>query len=190
MNGSHNGNPVQVVVRPPDEEQMGPAMRELTPQQRIYVCALVDGGSQMRQKDAAVLAGFAHPNQASNRLLQHQGVQEAIKEMALARLRSSALVGADVLISLAQDIRAPHSVQLKAAERLLDQAGLIVATKHEVSVERKLSREEKLEKAVRICQILGLDPREKLGMIGVAVDAEFREVPKEVEPDPLADILG
>lgn len=191
---NNHGNQVQVVVKPPNWDDMGPAMRDCTAQQRVFVTALLDGGSHMKPTDAAALAGFSNPRAYSHELMQMSRVQAAIKEVALAKLKSSALIGADVLISLAQDMRAPHSVQLKAAERLLDQADLIVATKHEVSVEHKLTREQKILKAIQVCKLLGLDPREKLGLVGITVDAEFREIKSaeiaEIEADPLADILG
>lgn len=188
-----NGNHPQSIVAayPPilDTQGLGPAMIELNPQQRAFVYALLDTGGQSNTK-AAALSGYAPGNPDAQRVTAYRlahdpKVLAAIKEEANRRLHSGAILGASVLLEIAND--PTHKDRFKAASELLSRGGLVMATEHKVTVEH---RDDKglIDKITVLANSLGLDPRQLLGNAAPAVDAEFEDVTPST--DGLEDLLG
>lgn len=166
---------------------LGPAMIALNPQQRAFVLAYVETGGQ-DQTRAAVLSGYGvtpgSQKVAGYRLAHDPKILAAIKEVADQRLRSGALLGAEVLIAIAQN--PVHKDQLKAATELLNRGGLIVRQEVE-HIHRSETEAEQVKKIVSLARELGLDPKQLLGSAGVTVDADFKVVSNgkgQPQPEP------
>lgn len=168
-----------------DDHDYGPAMSALNELQRRFVDAmLITGGQAGRYSEAARMAGYTgNPDSlkvTAHRLAHSPKVQAAIREEAERRVHSGAILGASVLIEIAQDSQ--HKDRFKAATRLLDMAGLIVTTQHKVTVEHTGDDAEKIRSVIAMAKAMGMDPRKLLGNAGVtaeeiaAVDAEFEVV--------------
>jgi len=178
----------------PDEAHLGPAMLALTPLQRGFVIALVETGGKS-DAGAARLAGYGGTDascwQAGHRLAHNPKVQLAIREEADRRLRAGALLGASALIEIASDIM--HKDRYKAAESLLNRAGLLVETQHRVIVEDDRRTEQEIVAAITLmAKRNNLDPRKLLGydVKDVAVEGEFTEVDDAApSADGLEDLL-
>ncbi len=160
-----------------DTDGLGPHMLELTPQQRAFVLAMLDTGGQDNSK-AASLAGYGGDNPGSDRVQAHRlahspKVLAAIKEEANKRLHSGAILGASVLIEIARDVC--HKDRYKAASELLSRGGLIMATEHKITVERK-DDQAMIAKITALATQLGLDPKQLLGQAAPTIDAEFEDV--------------
>lgn len=178
-----------------DVDDYGAAMLALSERARAFVVALTIAGGD--QEKAALAAGYgsesATPQQAKvaahmagYRLMRDKRVLAAIKEEAERRLHSGALLGASVLIAMANDPMSKH--RFKAAVELLDRAGLAVTTRHEIAVTHETKTDkQQIETIIRQAKQLGLDPRKLLGNVGVVLDAEFEVI--EGSADGLEDLL-
>lgn len=168
---------------------LGPAMIDLLPKQRAFVVAMLETGGQNNTK-AAQIAGYSLDNYDAARatawrLAHDPKILAAIKEEANRRLHSGAILGASVLLEIAND--PTHKDRFKAASELLSRGGLVMATEHKITVER---RDDKgmIDKITVLAAQLGLDPRKLLGNAAPAVDAEFEDV--TATSDGLEDLLG
>ena len=162
-----------------DPADLGEAMQVLTDTQRRYVIALVTQGGQKANLAYQLATGCTPENANKNAWRMNvPHVMAAIREEADRRLRSGAILGASVLVDIAEDTQ--HKDRFKAASRLLDHAGLIVATEHKVTVEDRRSTDEILKSIARIASENKLD----LGQVikDAVVDADF-EVIENVKPD-------
>lgn len=170
----------------------GPCMTICTEQERTFVVAYLETGGR-NHTTAAQIAGFGAGNNASARqqgwrLVHRPRVLAAIREEADKRLKTGAILGASVLIEIAET--PGHKDQMKAAVELLNRAGLIVATKHEVEVTDNRTTSTLLARVHELAQRLDIDPRKLLGQATGApqiVDAEFEDV--ERGADGLEDLL-
>lgn len=169
-------------------EKLGPAMEALTDRQRNYVVALVEqGGSRAPLAYMKATGCTLESAQANYWRMNTPAVYAAIREEADKRLRAGALLGASVLVEIAED--SMHKDRFKAAARLLDQAGLIVATEHKVTVEDKRSTGEITKAIMNLAKQAGVDPRTLLGDSAELIeDAVFVEVEPE-SSEGLEDIL-
>lgn len=133
----------------PDSEEMGPAMRAISPQQRAFVVAYLAEG-KANASAAARAAGYgadsATPEQAKTaakvsgwRLIHDDRILAAVKEMAEKRLHAFTYRAAQALIDIAED--PTHKDRFKAADRLLGQGGIIAAV-----AEQKVVVEHRTEK--------------------------------------------
>lgn len=169
MSEEHDGN-----------ENMGPKMAALSPLQRAWVYALVEQmGNGVR---AAEIAGYGansatrEQREVAWRVASHSNsrnpkVQEAIREEAGHRLSTGALIGADVLVSIATDPM--HKDRLKAAKLLLEHNGYQIIAQQEIKVEHKTpDHKEVVQRITDLATKLGLDPKMLLGR-AAPVDAEF-----------------
>lgn len=109
--------------------QYGPKMMALgSDMRRKFVIAMVTYPGLDDWKYAE-LAGYGNGDQAQMRvraceLLQMREINDAINECAGMRLRSGALVAAEVLIKIASNEAAADGQRIKAAQALLDRVGL------------------------------------------------------------------
>lgn len=168
--------PSQVIV--PADEELGPAMRQLTEAQQSFVIALVTCGAS-NPTQAAMVAGYGGTHDstkmASKYLMRNVRVLAAIKEETEKFLRSYALVGAKRIAEIA--LNPMHKDSFKASVELLNRADLIVATKHTVTVEDNRTTQEVIDSIVQIAKRNNIDPKTLLGYDpGAAVDGEFEEV--------------
>lgn len=155
-----------------NDDDCGPCMTQLTGMRRRFVYAMLQlGGSNQTQ--AAIMAGFSPATasaQGSN-LMRDSRVLAALREEGDKRLRSGVILGASVLMEIAQDVL--HKDRYKAACRLLDQSGLIIKTEHTVNVQHSVSEKDQIAKITAMAKQLGMDPQLLLGQAGHIVDAEF-----------------
>lgn len=176
-------------------DDLGPAMSALTPRQRIFVRCMLDtptldataaarrAGYQIGSSDAVRVQAF--------RLMHSERVIAAYHEEASKRLRSGAVLGASVLMKIAQDPM--HKDQLKAAMTLLNRIGLHEKTEHKHVVERPTDDIEVKRQIVALAKELGVDPRVFLGKnaelpaLAAPIDAEFEVI--ESSTEGLEDVI-
>jgi phage terminase small subunit len=147
----------------------------LTQAQRGFVIAMLETGGQDHTK-AAVLAGFGNnvdvANVSAARMMRQPKILAAIREEADRRLKSGAILGASVLIEIMQDTR--HKDRFKAAQEVLNRAGLMVEQTHRVIHEDHRTDAEVKRSLALLLGKYGVDAAKVLG--GDVVDAEFSEV--------------
>lgn len=172
----------------PDEKDLsiGHAMRALTNKQRDFVRIFVAQGGRNASRAYAEAYPDSKSEKAhsveSHRLIHSNHIILAIREEADKRIRTGALLGASVLMEIADNPM--HKDQLKAATELLNRSGLIVATQHHVVVEDKRTEKEIRDTILRLAEKNKIDVDGILGKDD-AVDVEF----EEVSSDGLEDLL-
>lgn len=180
------------LAAPPPYELLGPAMRALNERQRCFVCALaVFGGDH---SEAYRVAGFKTTNDnataaCASRLFNQIAVQDAIKEEALRRLDSSALLGVSTLIELASHRNEDKKTRKAAADSLLDRIGGFGGkTEHKIVIKDDRTVAELVEFIQARAGAHGLDAAKLLGLPApTIIEAEFEEVPDG--RDGLEDVL-
>ena len=176
----------------PAEDTLGPAMQALSINQRAFVIAMLTTGAQDGTVCAA-MAGYGNTQEsrwvASHRLMHNPKVLAAIKEEADRRLRSGAILAASALVEICADTR--HKDRFKAAQELLNRAGLLVETQHRVIVEDHRTDKEIEQAIVLMAKRHGLDPAKLLGYTTKPIDAEFTEVEDDapMSSDGIEDLL-
>jgi len=173
-----------------ETDHLGPAMRELTEKQQRFVVALLETGGT-NEYQAARLAGYGEmgARTRSYELARNPRVLAAIKEEALKRMQSGALMAASELYLIAGD--RTHKDQLKAIDMLLNRGGLIVETKHTLTVQDNRTDDEIVARAAKFMKEMGMDPKAALARVGVEyVEAEFVEVTKPLPAEPTVDDLS
>lgn len=177
-------------------EKLGPAMRKLTERQRAFVVAAFEvGGSPQWYTEAARRAGYTgNPNVlrvTAHRLYHNPAIQKAMKEMALSAVSAEPLAALAVLADIAHgEIPASASERIKAANSILSRAGMPETTEHKIKVEHSIDNNEAIEKLYRFAKLLGRDPKELIGAMGMEIiDGEFREVSerRQIEKLPIDD---
>ena len=105
-----------------DETQFGPKMRLLTPKQRAFVIAFVEGGNQ-NYVDAFNKAGYAFDQTGGNasRVANTPKVQAAILEETSSRLHAMAPVALATVLKIATTEN--HKDQFSAAKHILAATG-------------------------------------------------------------------
>lgn len=178
------------------EGPYGPAMAALTPLQRRFVVAMCETGGG----NASLAYRMAGPNtknddtikNAAHHLLHTDKVLLAIREEADRRCRSGAILGASALQEIAMD--SLHKDRFKAAQALLDRAGLGLVQKTEVVHVHK-NDAEAIDRIKALAKVLGVDAQKLLGHVGAPVsppteaplDVEFEDVTPST--DGLEDLL-
>lgn len=169
---------VPALIEDPPESELGPAMRALDDRRRRFVWALMDQGIS-EYKRAAMAAGISEPNYArtwGQTTAHSPKVQAAILEEARKRLAAASIMGASVLIKIAEDATAAPRDRLKAVGMLFDRVGMHAKTE-QIITERPLTPEEMLARIKLLSEKYGIDVS---SVIAPAVDAEF----VEVKPEP------
>lgn len=165
------------IRRAHEEVKFGPAMRSLTDMQQRFVLFLMDSGSS-NATEAAEAAGYStNSNQALRQqgsyLMHDEKVQAAMREVGQARI-SGVTMKAIRTVEKALD-STDHKAALKAAEMVLNRAGLHATSEHKVTVEH-ITDEDKVARIKALAMTLGLDPSKLLGAAGVVIDADYTEV--------------
>jgi hypothetical protein len=167
----------------PLDEDMGPAMRLLGPEsQRFVMEYLLVGGNIDLAETALVEAGALAPGKVSAKrqvmdMLRNTKVLSAIREEADKRMKAAAILGASVLVEIANDKF--HKDRLKAATELLNRSGLVVEDVSRVIVEDSRSTEEIVKRVTALATKVGVDPRKLLGNV---IDAEYVELDAGLPP--------
>lgn len=170
-------NPIIVV----DQDNLGPAMRELTALQQRFVIALLECGGTNESK-AARMAGYGGGDETCRVVgfnnIRKPHVLAALREEADKRLHSGAILAASVMVEIAMD--RDHKDRYKAADNLLNRAGLVIQTQHKIIVDDQRTDQEVIARVRMLATELKIDPKKLLESVGF-VDAEFTEVPAELE---------
>lgn len=183
----------------PDERDCGDAMRVLTPAQRAFVCATLESGGRNNTL-AALRAGYGSSEDQAKvvacHMMRNPKIIAAIREEADRRLQSGALLASSALIEIAQDDR--HKDRFKAAVELLNRAGLMVETRHRITVED--NRDTETLKAEVEKMLERVFKGERPAALAPPIDAEFQDVSTRQadvseqsthhDPDDLSDILA
>lgn len=184
------------------EGRVGPAMKKLTPMMRAFVHAMVEiGGTDATLAyRAAGYTGSPETMRVGAYKLAHDlRVIAALKEEADRRLRSNTLLGASVMVEIARDPL--HKDRFKAAERLVDQGGLMIIKEVKHTHDHAIAEGTIQERLERVMKRLGITlPEAQRLLIGSGpapadkddevIDAEFAEVePAGDGTDGLEDIL-
>lgn len=179
------------LVEVPPLDMMGPAMRALNERQRRFVCALAVTGGE--QREAYLWAGYGgktlnSQDASASQLAARTDVKEAIREEAIRRLDSAALMAVSTLVQIA----GPRSTakdrdKISASNSLLDRIGGFAGkTEHTITVKDERTTQELIEFIRHTAAANGLDASKLLGL-SAPIDAEFTEVPMSSEG--LEDVL-
>ncbi len=164
------------VIVPFEEDETGPAMKELTVPQRNFVMHYAASGGE-NATEAARRAGYGTnaDTQAviASNMLRQPRILAALRELADQRLRGGAILAASVLVQIAQNPL--HRDQYKAAVELLNRAGLVVEGVSRVIVEDHRTVEEIERRIIDLSDRLGVDYKRLLGTVQ-AQDVDFTEV--------------
>jgi phage terminase small subunit len=167
-----------------ETREMGPAMRALTEKQRRFVEALCSGESNHAR--AAAVAGYEGGPEFHKvngyRLAHNPAVVAAIREEAEQRVNAGSALAMSKLIEIAR--ADGHKDQFKAVIRLLDQSGMVVVTKSEVTIHGPKDEKEQIARIRVLAEALGMDKTATNKLIGTSrvTDAEF----EVIEADPMA----
>lgn len=181
---------IEALIEIPPVDMMGKAMLALNERQRRFVCALaVTGGAQ---REAYLWAGYeakgiASQDACASQLAARGDVQAAIKEEALRRLDSYALMA----VSTLGEICSPMSTaktrdRLAAAGMLLDRIGGFAGkTEHQIVIRDERTTNQIMDSIRQLAAANGIDASKLLAP--PIVDAEFVEV--NPGADGLEDLL-
>jgi phage terminase small subunit len=182
----------QLLITIPEEGDLGPAMKALSPMQRNFIYALVETGGN--PTNAAAAAGYCQDNQdpeakrrnlssIGSQLMRKPGIVAAIQEESKKRLLTGGYLAVQKLLDL-MDHPTP-SISLRATNSMLDRIGMGVTSEHKVVVEHTRTDQEIIARIKELATAKGLDPQLFLGRKAAEpIDAEFTPV------DDLGDILA
>lgn len=147
-----------------EEAELGPAMQALTKKQRGYVRQFVAFGGN--ETDAARAAGFGgeHPQSVRNaawKLAHDPKVRAAIREYAECHLNALVPMATTAMENII--LNPAHKDHFKAVERILNQAGMTIAQKHEVEVYDNRTADDLKTYIQTIASAHGLDVKKILG---------------------------
>ena len=155
-------------VSVPDESELGPAMLALSPKRRLFVLELANGpggyGSEIRAcRAAGYSGGDATLKTAASKIVHHDKVQAALREVGAKMIRASAFSAIRQTERIANDLA--HRDCLKACLALMDRGGFAVETHHTVTVEHKSLDDQALE-ALRTMRALKASREQLVEMFG------------------------
>ena len=161
----------------------GPAMAALNERQRAFVLNLLAQTGKKSNTRAAKAAGYAANSQGSLRvhahLLAHDPkVLTAMLEETRARLDASAIIGADALITIANDPKISVKDRRAAAVAILDRTGF--GPQQNINVNKTvldLSGAAMLGRIKALAAKHGIDPTALLGGNAASIEGEFKVVP-------------
>lgn len=163
----------------------------LNDRQQKFVIAMCETGGKDHTL-CAEMAGYSGNKDTlyvtAHRLAHDEKVLRALREEADRRVRSGAILGASVLIEIAND--PTHKDRFRAADRLLERAGLLVVQTNKNVIEHTVNEEDLKARIARAARELGLDPKVFLGASAAAlpapIDAEFTVVEEDDLMAPLS----
>lgn len=159
--------PDALLISVPDVEDLGPAMRALSPRQRKFVIAYFHTGDR---RASARMSGYSDPNEnalgvTAHRVFHNAKVQEAMREYgretALGALIPTAFKAIEEALA-----QGDTKEKIKAAGMVLDRTGFHATMEHKV-VKVDETREQTIRSIMKLAKEQGLDPRT---LIGGAVD--------------------
>lgn len=171
------------ITRMPEEviEEHGPAMLALTEPQQSFVLHYCNTGG-VNAAEAARRAGYGNTAEAqaniASKMLRQPRILAALREVADRRLKSGAIMAASAIVEIASDPQ--HRDRFKAANELLNRAGLVVEGVSRVIVEDHRTVEEIERRVTDLAVRLGIDPAKLLGQSQV-IEGDFEELDDAVE---------
>lgn len=186
----------------PDSPELGKAMAAIEPKQRAFVMAYVENATG-NAAQAARAAGYGSTSETEEqartaakvagwRLIHDQKVLAAVRELAQAHMEANAFKAASVLVEIAED--PTHKDRLKAAELLMNRAGMLVVAESKVVHEHRIEKRDTiLERIQQIASKNGLNMEAILAARGQAAlpapvqDATFEDITPS--SDGLEDLL-
>lgn len=155
-------------------------MSALREQQRAFVEYHVATGG--RNAGVAYMAAYPECTKeacraAASRLMRDPRVLAAFREEADKRVQGHTILATDLLMTIAENPQ--HKDQFRAIVEILNRAGMIVATRHEVEVTDNRSTEEIISLVKRLAEKANLPVEQLLGNSSGAIDAEFEELSNE-----------
>lgn len=182
----------------PDSPELGKAMAAILPQQRAFVVAYVNSATG-NASQAARAAGYGDTSEteeqrktaakvAGHRLIHDAKILAAVKELAQARIEANAFKAASVLVEIAED--PTHKDRLKAAEMLMNRAGMLVVNESKVVHEHRVeARSTILEKIRTIAERNGLNADDLIAGRGGQPALPAPVIDATFEPAPSAEGL-
>lgn len=164
---------------PPDED-FGPVMRSLQPKQRAFVVALAMTGGKGNGAEAAVLCGCNPGNTAkvyAYRMTHHPKFGAAAREWSEHLIHGGVFTAISTILTIAADPM--HKDAFKAADRVLERAGMHVAQVLEVKHEHEVKGLTDLVQNIKRLAASAEQAKLLLASAGVPqqiIDAEFSEV--------------
>lgn len=154
------------------DEQFGPAMNALNPQQRAWVMAMYEQGT-MDATEAARTAGYVdNANGAirvtAHRIAQRPDVKAAMQEEARRRITLMLPIADRALASVVQN--AQHKDQIRAVAMIYNRAGVPESVDRNININVTLTETEKLEKIKLLAEKHGIPLPQILGTV---TDADF-----------------
>lgn len=152
----------------PSEREWGPKFRELNDQQRAFVWAMITTGGNRAQSVA--LAGYSTSSESyvsrhAHRLMHNDAVLAALHEMSYKRLNGLSLIA---MSAMEEILRNPHHKdRARVIEMVLSRTGFPAETHHKVEVEKRITKDELVSRALALCTRLGIEPRLLLGRLAV-----------------------
>jgi|CXWL01.1.fsa_nt_gi hypothetical protein len=172
----------ELILKTPDDADLGPAMTALTEKQRRFVYALLHMGTA-NHTEAARAAGYECSTDNSMRVMAHtvahnHRVQAAMLEESQRRMTAASTMAVSELVRIAH-MSPDDKTKLKAIEMILNRTGLHAKSEHKVVVDDQRDDAAVAKRIALLAAELGLDPKKLLGSVGApAVDATFEEVEK------------
>lgn len=170
----------------PALDECGPAMQQLSVEQRQFVVAMVEMGAPT-PTDAARVAGYGGSTNVSSaagrRLMSNPKVLAALREETEKFIGGCVLVAAKVLLNIA--LTTGHKDQKAAASELMTRGGMLIKTEHKVVVEDNRTPDDVIRKIIEIARTTGQDVKALIGYDPdlPVVEGEFTEVKAEVKAE-------
>jgi hypothetical protein len=171
-----------------EDEEFGPEMRKLGPQEQMFVCCLFQG--LMSCTKAADLAGYTAVTRAALRVQAHRLLHR--KDIAAAVIeeskRRTVFLMPRAQRALADLVESPqHPDHFKAVRLVREESGLSPVVRKAIDVNVQFSnmgQDEKMKHIIAFAERKGIDPKTLLGFDPHIKDAEFEEVIDNTPLDP------
>ena len=173
----------EMAVLLPEAAELGPAMRALpTDRMRAFVVAMHENAlrGDDTQGSAAKSAGFsgdmASLRVTGYRLAHDERIQEAMKEEGHRRLGALVPLATGRLAEILRGAAAKDA--MRAITAVLNRTGMPERSDHTVTVRHEKSEADKIQQALELAKMLGIDITAALGEaapkdVGPVLDAEF-----------------
>ena len=153
-------------------QELGPAMTALSDQQRAFVYQYAKTGGQ-NATQAAIAAGYIDNGNGSIRVQAHRLITNPRIKAAFIECGQS-LAASHVFASfqrLADEVTDPQSKDgVTAAKFIIQAAGAMAPSESKTVVEHTIDTGDLIEKAKRLSEALGIDPRKLIGRHAAMID--------------------
>lgn len=177
------------MTRPSDNavittDDMGPALRALSPQHREFVLAYADGASITA---AMRLAGFPEPTARTygSKLIRRDDVTAALFELGRTLLKGEGARSIRTMIELRDDTTVAPPVRLKAAEAIANRSGFHLITESHEHHHVHMSEAEQDRRILALAAELGMSDADAQKLLIAPADMQQNsEGVFEIAPPP------